>query len=259
MTSASRTAPTEAGSANGPAAANGGTPVFAPQESAQPVLERWQRDLREGRDWADALLDAVGAWPLAAERRQGRDFVYLLGGEAFDWLALAERLLLKADGAAPVEEQERLLFEGTLPERVTAQRFKEALGVSRYRAHLNYFYGVVVEEALWQAAEADALKQRGVRGVQHQHGLDDSVSERLYGVSFGDLVRAHYREQGRRPRVRHSLSEWKAFAYWRFKLRLSLHDRARVASDTQRGLALLEALGCPRAARPSISLRANGG
>ena len=245
MNAASRTAPTVEASANGAAAPNGASLDFA-TNGAERVLERWRSDLREGRDWADALLDAVGAWPLAAERCHNRDFVYLLGGEAFDWLALAERLLLEADGAAPIDEQERLLFDGALPERVTAQRFKEALGVSRYRAHLNYFYGVVVEEALWQAAEADALKQRGVRGVHHPHGLDDTVSERLYGAPFGELLRAHHREQGRRrPRARHSLSEWKAFAYWRFKLRLSLHDRARVASDTQRGLALLEAVGAP--------------
>ena len=244
MSAASRTAHPAAANANG-AAVNGASPDFA-SDSAERVLERWRRDLRQGRDWVDALLDAVGAWPLAAERRQGREFVYLLGGEAFDWLALAERLLLEADGAAPTDEQERLLFEGALPERVTAQRFKEALGVSRYRAHLNYFYGVVVEEALWQAAEADALKQRGVRGVHHPHGLDDAVSERLYGLPFDELVRAHHREQGRnRPRVRHSLSDWKAFAYWRFKLRLTLHDRARIASDTQRGLAFLETVGAP--------------
>ena len=244
MSAASRTAHPMAIDANGSAAVNGASLDFT-SYSAERVLERWRRDLREGRDWADALLDAVGAWPLATERCYGREFVYLLGGEAFDWLALAERLLLEADGTVPVEEQERLLFNGALPERVTAQRFKEALGVSRYRAHLNYFYGVVVEEALWQAAEADALKQRGVRGVHHPHGLDDTVSERLYGAPFDELVRTHHREQGRRPRARHSLSEWKAFAYWRFKLRLSLHDRARVASDTQRGLALLEAVGAP--------------
>jgi len=34
-------------------------------------------------------------------------------------------------------------------------------------------------------------------------------------------------------------ADWQAFTYWLFKLRLKRQDKARVASDTRRGLAQL--------------------
>ena len=34
-----------------------------------------------------------------------------------------------------------------------------------------------------------------------------------------------------------ALGEWKAFTYWLFKQRLRRQDKARVASDTRKGLA----------------------
>lgn len=207
----------------------------------QAPLALWHDGLAAGHSWEDALLDAVGAWTIPAETVNGREFVYFIEGEAFDWLAVAERLLLDTPGAAPVDEQERLLFEGRLP-RVTPGRFRAALGAGLRRAHLNFFYGVVVEEALWLAVESEVVKQRNVRGLAHSLGLEDGIVERLYDRSFDDLWRSFHRERGRRVRVKQSLAEWKAFIYWCWHLRLASHDKARVASDTQKGLAQLESL-----------------
>ena len=75
----------------------------------------------------------------------------------------------------------RLLLTGELPAGVTEGRFKDALGVAKYRAHLNFYYGVVVEEALWLAVECEVLKERGVRGLHHGLGVHDLVWQRLYG------------------------------------------------------------------------------
>ena len=88
----------------------------------------------------------------------------------------------------PAAERERLMFRGALPLALTPSIFQEALGVEKYRAHLNFFYGVVVEEALWQAVEGEVLKERGVRGLQHPHGVFDLVCQRLYRM---DLMPGH--------------------------------------------------------------------
>ena len=217
------------------------TPPNAEEAAAQAV-QRWRLDVATGRPWADALLAAIGAWPLTRETCNGREFEYLIEGEAFDWLVLSERLLLEVRGAIPLDEAERLLFHGELPAHVSRAQFREALGGAKYRAHLNFFYGVVVEEALWHATERDVIKQRGGHGFAHASDVDDLVAERLYGRSFAALLRGYHRAQGRKVRVKHRLSDWKAFSYWCFRQRIAQSDHTRAASDTDKGLRTLAQL-----------------
>jgi hypothetical protein len=198
--------------------------------------------IEAGIPWAEALLEVVGMWTAPREEVDGQDLVYLIGGEAFDWLALAARLLSAGHGAAPADEAAALLARGHLPESITPAAFKDALGPAKYRAHLNYFYGVVVEEALRAAVEEEVLKERGVKGLSHPQGVEDAVFERLYRAELPALLRAYRREQGLGRSVRMSLAETKAFTYWCFKRRLHLLDAARVASDTRQGLRVLQDL-----------------
>ena len=202
--------------------------------------------VRDRTPWGEALVAVIGRWSAPIEVVDGAELTYLIAGEAFDWLCLAERLLRALDealpGAVPRDERERVLFRGGLPEGVTPERFREGLGPEKYRAHLNYFYGVVVEEALWQAVERETIKERGVRGVQHPMGLFDLVSQKLYRADSDALMRRFRREQGKRPAAKFTLSQWKEFSYWLFKLRVGRHDSSRTASDTRKGLSMLEEL-----------------
>ena len=181
-------------------------------------------------------------WTAPCERLDGIELTYLIGGEAFDWLVLAERLLRAVPDAVPASDRDRLLSTGELPPGVTGAQFKDALGVSKYRAHLNFFYGVVVEEALWWAVEREVLKLLGVRGRNDGAGVQDLVMRRLYGADMTPLVRRFNRERGHARSVRFSLSEWKAFTYWAFKLRVARSDSARTASDTRKALRVLHEL-----------------
>ena len=212
------------------------------------ALERLRASVRRGTPWHEALLTAVGEWPAPREVVDGVELCYLIEGEAFDWLLLAERLLRELpDGRAPRCDVERLLFEGTLPAGTSDGAFRSALGPDKYRAHLNYFYGVVVEDALWHAVEREIEKERGVRGLRHPFGVQDLVAERLYRADLGTLLRQFQRERGRGRRVRLTLAECRAFTYWLFKRRLRLSDQARAASDTRKGLKMLEEVQASRA------------
>ena len=83
---------------------------------AQPeAVEHFRAALQAGKPWPEALLEAMGLWTLPEEAFQGRHYQYLLHGEAFDWLLLAERLFASADGLAPSAEMERLLLHGLTP------------------------------------------------------------------------------------------------------------------------------------------------
>ena len=204
---------------------------------------RFRSALASGISWPEALLAAIGEWSAPSETVDGVELDYLIEGEAFDWLLLAERLLREAPaGRIPVDDAERLLFGGVLPEGVSEAQFKSLLGPEKYRAHLNYFYGVVVEEALWYAVEREVEKERSVRGLQHPSGVQNLISERLYRAELMPLLRRFQREHGRGRRVRLSLSESRAFTYWLFKRRIANSDQARIASDTRKGLRMLSEL-----------------
>ena len=100
--------------------------------------------LAAGAPWRQALLEALGRWTLPEETFEGRKYRYLLLGEAFDWLVLAERLCADVDGAIPAEEKENFLFSGEKPNTVDENKFRDNLAPSKYRAYMKYRYGVVL-------------------------------------------------------------------------------------------------------------------
>lgn len=207
-----------------------------------------------GDPWFDALMRSIALWDAPAELVEGRAYRYLIGGEAFDWLLLAERLVESATVAAPgaidIDDAERLLFRGmspagesTLrPQRLSDERLRSLIGEHKHRAHLNYLYGVVVEQALQYAVELDLAKERAsvnIKDPRFEEANVDPVYQRIYGCPRGDLLR-EFREESSLPQTPHiMLSELREFQYWLFKYRVKNQEPARVASDTRKALAQL--------------------
>ena len=198
--------------------------------------------LLNGEPWPTALLSAIRKWNLPAEEVDGFRYQYLLLGEAFDWLALADRLLHEVDGLVPEEEKEALLFFNCLPQELPETEFRQLIGSEKYRAYLNYFYGVVVEESLLLAVEEEVRKGRLSRGRLDNEEVVERAYRRVYGHGSGSLLKA-FQQELERP-VGHSLTltELKEFTYWLFKRRISSSDSSRVASDTKKGLERLSRL-----------------
>lgn len=215
-------------------AEEGPTPL-APDDA---VL-RMRQAIRDGQHWFEALLDAIGRWRLPEETVSGRTFHYLIGGEAFDWLLLAERLLDEAADLVPEEEREALLFEGRWPLDLEDEAFERRLGAAKYSAHLNYLYGVLVEEALQLHVEEEIHKAAYARAYGLDPREDESMYERVYSKPCQELLAQYYEETGHLHIAEIAYAEMKAFTYWLFKLRLRRQDKARVASDTRKGLAML--------------------
>ena len=209
-----------------------------------------KRAVKGGTPWYRALLEAIGLWTLPQEVFQDRTYRYLIQGEAFDWLLLAERLCLELDGAIPSEEKERLLFSGKLPDDVDPEQFKDLLGASKYRGYLNYWYGVVVEEALQLAVEEEVRKRHLARCYADTEDLVEDAFNHLYDKTRAALlddfrIFAHIHK-----RRALSLSDVKEFTYWLHKRRLNIWDPARVASDTRKGTDRLRKLEDIRAPAP---------
>ncbi len=195
-----------------------------------------------GTHWFPALLDAVALWQLPEETVGDRRYCYLIDGEAFDWLLLAERLTASLDGAVPEEEREALLFHGCAPIDLDVEAFKSALGTAKHTAHLNYLYGVTVEEALQLAVEEELHKERFAQCGTRCPPVDEEVSQRIYGKGRTELLDCFREERGLQSSDSIAYSDLKAFTYWLFKYRLRNCDRARVASDTRKALSQLARL-----------------
>ncbi len=213
--------------------------------AAQDAIERLQARAGRVEPWHMAVLRAIGEWELPGEVVSGRHWHYIIGGEALDWLTLAQRLCLAIPDVIPAEELETLLFLGRLPGNLSADQFRCLVGPYRYTAHLNFWYGVVVEEALQLAVEESIRKSRIALCYGDSEKVVEEACQHLYGASRPELAGQFLTETvgkwGDDPEAM-SLAGWYEFTYWSFKRRVRMWHPARVASDTRRGLDRLNEL-----------------
>ena len=211
---------------------------------AESHVLRFEVDLRNGRPWFDALLDRISAWTAPREIVGGREFVYLIAGEAFDWLSLAERLCdAVPPELLPEAEVEALLWHRQTPIALTEPEFEQRLGAAKYWAHLNFEYGVRVEQALQLAVERSLRKESG--GIAFSHARrdpDGDAHNRIYGAGESALLEEFRDSTDRDHGERVSQLEWQAFTYWLFRRRFERQDPARAASDTRVGLKMIQEL-----------------
>jgi hypothetical protein len=218
-------------------------------DTPEEIIAALRADVLAGEPWYPALLRAIGRWRLPAERVGDRQYVYLIGGEAFDWLLLAERLTDAVADLVPEEEREALLFHARVPGGMDDDEFRRLIGPAKYRAHLNFLYGVLVEETLQLTVEEDLHKEARCRVWGRDPRVDETVYERLYRQTRDALLREFRAERGLPHTPVITLTELREFTYWLFKLRLRVSDPALVASDTRRALARLSELELHRRAQ----------
>ena len=184
----------------------------------------------------------MGRWTTTEETIDGRKYRYLIHGEAFDWLLLAERLCAGVGKAIPVEEKERFLFTGQIPDAVDEEQFRDCLGPSKFRAHMNFYYGVVLEEVLQLVAEEEVRKLHLSRSYLDNDELTEEAYVHLYQKPRSELLRTFQKETEKDRRRNLTLSDLKEFTYWLHKRRINLWDPARVASDTKKAIRRLDLL-----------------
>jgi len=204
------------------------------------AIRHLEREIAGGRHWYIALLEAMGMWGSAVESHHEMMYRYLIQGEAFDWLLLAERLCESVDSLLPADEKEALLFQARPPVKLSPEEVKALVGRSKYRQYLNYFYGVTVEQALVMAVEEEVLKERRVSGLNNDVDVSDEPYRRIYGETKQVLLRCFRKKAGYPQKKSTTLAEMKEFAYWLFKYRVERCEQAKVASDTRKALEYLK-------------------
>ena len=220
--------------------------------SGDPEAIGHMRDAIEGgKHWFESVLEAIALWRLAEEEWNGRYYRFLVGGEAFDWLLLAERLCDELGDLVPQDEKEQLLFYGVFPIEIGPWEFQRLIGRAKYRAYLNYWYGVMVEEALLLATEERISKAHHALGYARHTTTAESYYA-VYGSGLTELLTAFQQKHGLPISEQVSFTESREFLYWCFKYRLEHQDPAKVASDTRLGLERLRRMGSLRGRRPAM-------
>ena len=223
---------------------NTGKELYSPSSAVaagdKEAIAHLKEAIASGKHWYIALLEAIGLWTSAEETHDGRKYRYLIANEAFDWLLLAERLCAEVDGLLPEQEKTALLFFGKFPIELTNKEFKKLIGSAKYRAQLNYLYGVTVEEALVLAVEREVRKEQRLRAYSAEKDVSDEAYRRIYGASQRELLELFGTEKGYAQQGSIEFSQLKEFTYWLFKYRLKNCDKARIASDTKKALNELQ-------------------
>jgi hypothetical protein len=204
------------------------------------AISHFKQAVFSGKHWYLALLESIGLWCSAEELYNERAYLYLIDGEAFDWLLLAERLCETMDGLLPEDEKNALLLHGIPPLTLNAAEVKQLISDKKYGQYLNYFYGVTVEEALTLAVQEEIDKEKTLRVLGRESDLSDELYLRIYDATRDALLAQFREEKGYAQTKSTSLTELKEFTYWLFKYKLKRCEKARIASDTKKALTYLK-------------------
>ena len=206
------------------------------------AVRHLRQAIASGKPWHIALLEAIGLWSWPEERYNGQHYCYLVNGEAFDWLLLAQRLCEEVADLVPEQELLNLLFFGRFPEEFSEEDFRRLIGTAKYRAYLNYFYGVIVERFVLLAVEEEISKEYQAHVFSKNDGDYVDGYQRVYGARQEALLQCFRENRGYPAGDNITLSQLQEFTYWLFKYRLANCDKARVASDTKKGLEYLKCI-----------------
>lgn len=189
----------------------------------EETRNKLRQEVASGRCWYIALLKIVAS--CADEER-------LIDEEAFDLWGLARKMALEVRDIVPEYELE-IFLQGRLPIKLSGEELANIIGPKVYSYHLNFFYGVVVEDALIHLTQNEILREGF---FLPKHNLRDEAYLKVYGLTRGELTQLFIAKRG------HSPSQEELY-YFGFKYRLSHTEKEKLASDTKKALLWLERKG----------------
>jgi hypothetical protein len=210
-----------------------------PAPPEEEAIRHLRDSITTGKHWYLALLETVQLWQIPEEKVGRRKYKYIIGGDAFDWLLLAERLCRTIDEMLPEEEKHSLLFNGKPPIEIDTDEFKRLIGEQKYQQHLNFFYGITVEEILLQVVEDEVRKEQSLDYIGDE-SITNEAYKRIYDLTQPEMLKLFKHEKGYHHLHEIDMTILKEFTYWCFKYRVKTCDKARIASDTKKALAWLK-------------------
>ena len=223
-----------------------------PNPRCDELVEELRLKVENGTpDWQRSFISVVAAWPVGDECVDGERYHYFIGGEALNWKRLAERIAahLASSGLSirAADEVFEWIDTSGVFGGIGEQLFRRTVGVDAWRAHLNYFYGVHVEQCLIVAFEERMFKQRYSTGKQPNDescevayvGLYEETEETLweeFTLAKSAELSELFDELDTDTR---SMALDDEFTYWLFKRRIEHTNAPQVGAETVRGLRVL--------------------
>jgi len=212
----------------------------SPTPAVEGIISCFKSSIQTGQNWFLSLLEATKKWSVNEESYAGQDYNYVIADEALDMLQIAERLLTAVGELIPEDEKVAFLFHNKPPLQITMEQTQELMGEQRLGQHLNFFYGIVAEDALMQAVEEEVRKEaQGLNALNEAEIIDESY-RRVYETTQRTLLRQFRKALNYTASRSMTLKQLKEFSYWRFKYRLKHCDKARIASDTKKALSWIK-------------------
>ena len=236
------------------------------------LMDNLQKNIETHPDnWQTAFLETVAAWPIENERVYGETFHYFIGGEAFNWKRLAERIatqLAEEDTTTlPAEEIFDWIESSGVFGGIPENEFRRILGVDGWRAHLNHFYGVHIEQCLIASIQARNHKRRYSAGLPPSDDSSERAYLGLYEETEQDLWQLFIDENAERlsdliaesPDETRTIALDEEFTYWLFKRRIEYTLAPQVAAETQRGLDMMSQIATAHERRTRMLKDQNSG
>tara|TARA_Y100001934_G_C12292879_1_gene745772 strand:- start:913 stop:1590 length:678 start_codon:yes stop_codon:yes gene_type:complete len=202
------------------------------------------KSINNGIPWPNALLNTISNWSTPEEIFEGKKFQYFISEEAFDLFLLAERICIspKIKNLIPSDEITNLVVQNKFPPSFDTKKIKTILGFEKYRAHMNFFYGITIEETLQLATELEIYKNKASIGIANSTVTLEEIFNKIYGDSDINLIKKFFKSKNKRTKKKFSLTEYKELTYWLFHFRIQNSDKAKLASDTKKAIKQLKSM-----------------
>ena len=168
---------------------------------------------------------------------------FLIFKEALNWKTVLSGILKK--NYDPEDITEYFSYIKSLGEKF---KIKDFMSQRLYSAHLNFYYGVVVEQSIREIKRKDFEKEKNILSDKSFDKLDNEVFEFLYGNSKIKLWKdfaLNFRLKNKSYYVPSKIycNESDNFDYWLSKMRIIKCTRELNASLLSRGLQHIRGLG----------------
>ena len=215
--------------------------------STDSYFELVEKSLKDGLDWREVVLGTIKIWKIPEEKFGNQKLIYLISGEAFNWIRLATRIISSFNIQPPREQINDFLFKGFLPCGFSENKFKSKIGDVKFRGWQNYFYGVIVEESVIELSKLKFMKKVFSSGIDISEKILDEIYKEIYGDIFEVLWEKFnfYDQKGNRNKKYYlpkttGQSQIDEFTYWLFKNRLMNSTPEVFASRVNEALKYLD-------------------
>ena len=173
--------------------------------------------------------------------------IHLIQEEAINWKISAMSLILRSK-----QDDFMIYLPSLLNPTIYSDKdkntIKRNMGSTLFSAHLNYFYGIIVEQSIREIKKNDFQKEFNYPAYNSKNEINDRVFVNLYGKNIYALWEEFCKNERLSSRRYYTpskiyCSEYEKFCYWLSKKRLKLTTPELNASLISRGLKYLDNLG----------------